>query len=99
MKADVIHALTGLPVLAVPGVNTLTQLRLTLEELRAGGLTTIKTAFDMDFSSNQHVQNGFNCLMALLDEMGFQFGTYLWDPRYKGLDDYIWECCLHKQRP
>lgn len=99
MKADVIHALTGLTVLAVPGVNTLSQLKLTLEELRATGLTTIKTAFDMDFSCNQHVQNGFNSLMALLDEMDFQFGTYLWDPRYKGLDDYIWECCLHRQRP
>ena len=99
MKADVIHALTGLTVLAVPGVNTLTQLRLTLEELQATGLTTIKTAFDMDFSCNKHVQNGFNSLMALLDEMDFQFGTYLWDPRYKGLDDYIWECCFHRQRP
>lgn len=99
MKADVIHTLTGLTVLAVPGVNTLTQLRLTLEELRVAGLTTIKTAFDMDFSSNQHVQNGFKSLTALLDEMGFQFGTYLWDPRYKGLDDYIWECCLQRRRP
>ena len=99
MKADVIHTLTELTVLAVPGVNTLTQLRLTLEELRVAGLTTIKTAFDMDFSSNQHVQNGFKSLTALLDEMGFQFGTYLWDPRYKGLDDYIWECCLQRRRP
>ncbi len=24
--------------------------------------------------------------------------TYLWDPRCKGLDDYIWESLLHKQR-
>lgn len=89
MKADVIYALTGLSALAVPGVNTLTQLKLTLEELREHGLREIKTAFDMDFLTNQHVQNGLNSLLNLLDEMGFRFGTYIWDSRYKGLDDYI----------
>jgi len=26
----------------------------------------------------------------MLQEMGLQFGTYLWDPRFKGLDDYVW---------
>lgn len=90
MKADIINALSGLTVLAVPGVNSLTHLQITLETLRERGLREIKTAFDMDFSTNIHVQNGFNHLLALLDEMGFRFGTYIWDPRYKGLDDFIW---------
>jgi len=85
MKADVIHALTGLTVLAVPGVNSLTQLETTLSDLRAEGVAEIKTAFDMDFATNYHVQNGYNNLLSLLGNMGFQFGTYLWDPRYKGL--------------
>ena len=98
MKADIIHALTGLTVLAVPGVNTLTQLKLTLEKLRIQGVEEIKTAFDMDFSTNIHVQNGFNNLLTLLDEMGFRFGTYVWDPRYKGLDDYIWAHNLMQRR-
>lgn len=96
MKADVIYALTGLTVLAVPGVNALTQLEAALTDLRSEGMVEIKTAFDMDFSTNHHVQNGYNGLLALLDSMGFQYGTYLWDPRYKGLDDYIWEYCLQK---
>lgn len=99
MKADVIHALSGLTVLAVPGVNALTQLQSTLAELRNEGLTEIKTAFDMDFFTNSHVQSGYNNLLAMLDEMGFQYGTYVWDPRYKGLDDYIWEYCLQKRKP
>lgn len=64
MKADVINALTGLTVLAVPGVNTLTQLELTLTELRSEGLVEIKTAFDMDFATNHHVQNGYNNLCS-----------------------------------
>lgn len=44
MKADVIHALTGLTVLAVPGVNALTQLETVLNDLRQQGLNEIKTA-------------------------------------------------------
>ena len=73
------------------------QLQMTLEDLRNEGLLEIKTAFDMDFATNHHVQNGYNSLLQLLGNMGFTFGTYLWDPRYKGLDDYIWECCLQRQ--
>lgn len=36
--------------------------------------------------------------------MGFHFqlvdayGTYLWDPAYKGLDDYIWEYLFRKKQ-
>lgn len=98
MKADVIHALTGRSVLAVPGVNAITQLRSTLEKMQARGLKVVKTAFDMDFCINPHVQNGFNNMLELLDDMGFRFGTYLWDSRYKGLDDYIWEYQMQKSR-
>lgn len=97
MKADVIHALSGLTVLAVPGVNSLTQLQTTLEDLRQEGLAEIKTAFDMDFTTNHHVQNGYNNLLQLLGDMGFTFGTYLWDPHYKGLDDYIWAHYAQRQ--
>lgn len=97
MKADVINALTGLTVLAVPGVNSLTHLKVALEKLRESGVTNIKTAFDMDFSTNAHVQNGFNNLLKLLDEKGFNFGTYVWDSRYKGLDDYVF-AQLNKQK-
>ena len=40
--------------------------------------------------TNCHVQKDFRRLTAMLQEMGLQFGTYLWDPRFKGLDDYVW---------
>lgn len=98
MKADVIHALTGKTVLAVPGVNSLTKLKQTLVTLRERGLQTVQTAFDMDFITNPHVQAGMDRLFALLDEMDFHYGTYVWDPQYKGLDDYIWESCLMRKR-
>ena len=98
MKADVINDLTGRTSLAVPGVNTLTHLGLALDELKLDGLQEIQTAFDMDYMVNPHVQQGFRNLLALLDANGFRYGTYLWDPRYKGLDDFIWECCMQRQR-
>ncbi len=97
MKADVINALTGLSVLAVPGVNSLTHLNTTLDELTGEGLKVIKTAFDMDYATNHHVQNGLSNLCSLLDQNGLRYGTYIWDPRYKGLDDYIWECCMERR--
>lgn len=99
MKSDVIHALTGLTVLAVPGVNALTQLRLTLEILRNNGLEEIKTALDMDFLTNWHVQSGYANLLSLLNDMGFKFGTYIWDPKYKGLDDYVYALVSKNNRP
>lgn len=98
MKADIVNALTGLTVLAVPGVNALSQLEKTLKILRLQGVEKIMIAFDMDFLVNPHVQNGYRALLSLLDEMGFQFGCYTWDPRYNGLDDYVWEHCFQKQR-
>lgn len=98
MKADVIRILTGRAVIAVPGVNSLTHLTKALAELKGLGLKEVKTAFDMDMLTNPNVQNGFNNLLNLLDETGLKFSTYLWDYRYKGLDDYIWECLMNKKR-
>ena len=47
-----------------------------------------KIQFDM--LTNSNVRNGFISLMELLDSMDSKFGTYVWDARYKGLDDYVW---------
>lgn len=98
LKAEIVNTLTGLTVLAIPGVNALSQLEETLKTLRLQGLQKIMIAFDMDFMIKPHVQDGYKALLALLDEMGFQFGCYTWDPRYNGLDDYVWEYCFQKQR-
>lgn len=92
MKADVIHFLTGQTVLAVAGVNSLSQLKPVLEKLQAAGMEQIMTSFDMDYLVNPHVQNGQENLNRLLEECRIAYGTYLWDPQYKGLDDYIWGC-------
>ncbi len=89
MKGDIIHALSGMSVLAVPGVNCLSLMEPMLRELKSKGVRRIKTAFDMDFLSNPHVQTGYTQLCELLEKIGFSFKTYTWDPGYNGLDDYL----------
>jgi len=89
LKADVIHYLTGQTILAVPGVNSLKHLENTLAGLIESGTKQVMTAFDMDFIQNSHVQTGYTELINLLGRMDLRFGTYLWDPAFNGLDDYI----------
>ena len=98
MKADVIHYLSGKTVLAVPGVNTLSHLEKMLQILKENGVQKIMTAFDMDFLNNPHVQKGYSRLVRLLEDAGIPFGTYLWDPAYKGLDDYIWHSMMKQTK-
>lgn len=90
MKADIIHALSGHGVIAVPGVSSLGFLPETLHKLREKGLRKIMTCFDMDMICNPFVQEAQKQLGALLEREGFAFGTFFWNPAYKGLDDYLW---------
>ncbi|MBQ9839290.1 MAG: DUF3854 domain-containing protein [Oscillospiraceae bacterium] len=96
MKADVIYALTGQSVLAVPGVNSLNHLKATLKYLKENGTKQIMTAFDMDYLTNPHVTNGYRDLSSILATLGLPYGTFLWNPDHKGLDDYVWEYCYHQ---
>ena len=86
-----IHCLTGLTVVAVPGVNSLKHLETTLEGLIETGTKRVMTAFDMDFLQNSHVETGYTELINLLGRMDLLYGTYLWDPAFNGLDDYIYK--------
>lgn len=92
MKADIIHSITGLTVIAVPGVNSLTHLEEVLRYVQLRGTKRIMTAFDMDYLRNPHVKDGYHNLAEMLARSGIAYGTYLWDPQYKGLDDYVWHC-------
>lgn len=92
MKADIIHYITGQTVIAVPGVNSLNHLQDILNHVRAHGTTKIMTCFDMDYLKNPHVKDGYHNLAAMLAKSEFAYGTYIWDPQYKGLDDYVWHC-------
>ena len=87
-------SLLGKQWLQWAGVNDLTHLEETLREFRALGVQKIMTAFDMDFLKNPHVQKGYQNLIQLIEDIGFRYGTYVWDPSFNGLDDFIWQGCL-----
>jgi len=95
LKADVIHCLTGQFVIAVPGVNSLLELDAILRHLKLLHINEIMTCFDMDMFTNWHVQKGNIRLGEILTDAGFDYGTYVWNPFYKGLDDYIWALIQH----
>lgn len=92
MKADAIHFLTGQTVVAVPGVNSLNHLPEMLQFVKENGTKRIMTAFDMDYLKNPFVRDAYHNLAATISSADLEYGTYLWDPEYKGLDDYVWHC-------
>lgn len=92
MKADAIHFLTGQTVVAVPGVNSLIHLPEMLQFVKENGTKRIMTAFDTDYLKNPFVRDAYHNLGATISSADLEYGTYLWDPEYKGLDDYVWHC-------
>ena len=71
LKADVINHITGLTVVAVPGVNSLKHLQSTLEYLQSQGTTKIMTCFDMDYLKNPHVRDGYRCPSPAPGQAGY----------------------------
>lgn len=93
MKADIVHQFMGMTVLAIPGVSSIQHLEATLKSL---GVKHLMTCFDMDYLKNWHVEGAYTKLVELLGSMDLTFGTYLWDPDFNGLDDYVFEYFIKK---
>lgn len=93
LKGDIINFFTGIDVVAIPGVNALTQLEPMILELKNRGYKRVFTAFDMDFLSNEHVKRAYDNLLDFL-KPHFDISILEWDPNYNGvdtdgLDDYL----------
>jgi hypothetical protein len=97
MKADIAHALTGLPIIAVPGVETLLELDSVLDYLKANGVEEIMNGFDMDYMTNPNVQRAQEKLEAMVNSKGLKYSRLVWDENYKGIDDYTYARKLKKQ--
>lgn len=89
LKADIINKFTGKPVIAVPGVSSLSLLPDTLSALKSVGLKKIDIAYDMDLYSNPMVLASLGKLKRLLSDMDISCQCLNWDESYKGLDDYL----------
>lgn len=89
LKADVISSLSGYSVLSVPGVNSLKFLPQALRSLLKKDLCRVIVAYDMDKRDNEQVQQAERKLTALLKHLEIPYQIKSWDPRFKGLDDWL----------
>lgn len=89
LKADLIHEFTGIPVVAVPGVNSQAHLKKMIAGLVKQGLEKVYIAFDMDYLTNKHVKKALNNLNKMLSGFNLEYTQVKWKKEYKGLDDYL----------
>ena len=89
LKADIIHMMTDANVIAVPGVNSLKFLPEALAELKEKGVYEIKICYDIDRFVNPHVKKGLEKIKKILDDLDFQYSDMIWNPWYKGFDDFL----------
>ncbi len=86
LKADVSTALLGEPVVSIPGVGAWAS---GVDAAHAWGVRSVAVALDMDASANRHVAAAVRCIVDTLRAEGVSAAVWRWDPRFKGLDDYL----------
>lgn len=90
LKADVATALSGLPVVSVPGVGSWRK-GLDLARAWGDGLARVLVAFDSDKATNRDVARAQRALVdALRAERRWRVAVWEWPAaKGKGLDDYL----------
>jgi DNA primase len=88
LKADVIAALTGLPVVGAAGTHSTRGLASRLKS-NFPRLRRAVVAFDKDVFDKPHVAHGLEKLIADLGAEGFRVRVRTWPGSAKGFDDYL----------
>lgn len=86
LKADVVSALSGDAVCSIPGVGSW---RLALDAAARWRPRTVCVALDMDAMRNPVVARAADSLVNALRAAGHAASLARWNPRFKGLDDYL----------
>ncbi len=100
MKADLFHQFRpDIPVIAVPGVNALNQLKPNLIWLKKKGVEVILHCYDMDYQTNPNVEAAMKNTKELIQECGLEYKLCTWNTYaevngqkvdcLKGIDDYL----------
>jgi DNA primase len=90
LKADVIAALTGLPVVGVAGTHCTRGLAARLRS-NIPRLARVVVAFDKDVLTKPHVALGLERLITQLEGEHFRVRVRMWPGEAKGFDDYLLE--------
>lgn len=86
LKADVSHALTGLPTIGLPGVATWRPALPILRELGAG---TIRLSLDADAADKAPVARALAASAEALQAEGLAVELERWPTPHKGIDDAL----------
>ena len=89
LKSDVINRFLNVPVVGIPGVNSISHLEPMLDSLADLGVRCYRIAFDMDLYDKPEVKKALYSLIELLKKKKMEFRAFEWSKEYKGLDDYL----------
>lgn len=96
LKADIAHALTGRTFAATIGANNTAGLDDLFSFLSRNGTEEIIEAEDMDKCHNKAVRQGASKVHQLVLKHGLVCRQLVWDPAYKGIDD--WQLALRQKQ-
>lgn len=89
LKADIIAHLLGAPVVAAAGVYNFGEGFAARLSGACPRLRRVALAFDSDWRSNLNIRRALEKMRAELAGAGFDVRLRVWDPTYKGLDDFL----------
>ena len=79
MKADLAHAISSIPFIAVPGVTSaLKALEKIIPLLKSVGVKKILLAYDMDRVLNINVLEGLHVMKSMINENGLEVEELTW---------------------
>ena len=98
LKGQIAHALSGKPFLSIAGVSQIKELERAFKCIQKNGkCKIIVDTLDMDDDTNEHVRQAHIELAWLAEKYGFTPKRFLWDRKYKGIDDYLLACKKRKE--
>ena len=89
LKADIASFLTGMPFIAILGVNNTSNLANALSGLKEIGVEEIFECFDMDYFTNEHVKAAIDKAHNIIKDSDLKTQRLSWNRKYKGIDDYM----------
>ena len=96
MKADIIHLLEGVGVIAIPGVQNRKLIASNFEYFKSIGVKKFVDYLDMDYVTNKTVADQLEKLKKEILDAGFEYERNDWDvnipnsqKKLKGRDDFL----------
>ena len=88
LKGTIAHCLSGHSFACIAGAGQYANFVRYLPAFREQGVEEIVVAYDMDLLTNTMVRKACGHILQAAREAGFRAEQMMWDPIYKGIDDY-----------